>query len=63
VLLGSFYAGNMVGRIEKAGWRDKFLGMGASEEDIQTIVDDLKKWADDVDGWYAIMQCEVTCWN
>jgi len=63
VNLGKFHAGGFVGRIENAGWREKFVELGASEEEVDTVVSDLKKWEEDVDGWHAIVQCETICWK
>ena len=62
-VLGKFHAGSFVGRIENAGWREKFVELGASEEEVDTVVSDLKKWEEDVDGWHAIVQCETICWK
>jgi ubiquinone/menaquinone biosynthesis C-methylase UbiE len=56
-----FLAGAMIGRIEKAGHREKFVKLGATEEDVDAMLRDLKIWRDDVDGWYAVMNCEVIC--
>jgi ubiquinone/menaquinone biosynthesis C-methylase UbiE len=56
-----FLAGAMMGRIEKAGHREKFVKLGATEEEVDAILRDLKIWRDDVDGWYAVMNCEVIC--
>jgi hypothetical protein len=33
--------------------------LGATDEEINGIVKDLRLWRDDQDGWYAIMNCEV----
>jgi hypothetical protein len=60
---GKFYAGNLIGRVENAGWREKFMKLGATEEEVDAVISDLKKWEEDVDGWHAIMQCETICWN
>jgi ubiquinone/menaquinone biosynthesis C-methylase UbiE len=59
----SFLAGVMVKRIEEAGQRSKFVELGATEEDVDEMVRDLKLWQDDVDGWYSIMNCEVVCFK
>jgi ubiquinone/menaquinone biosynthesis C-methylase UbiE len=56
-----FLAEVMIARIEKAGHREKFVQLGATEEDIDTIVRDLRHWKGDKDGWYAVMNCEVIC--
>jgi ubiquinone/menaquinone biosynthesis C-methylase UbiE len=56
-----FLAGMMVKRIEEAGQRGKFVGMDATEEEVDGMVRDIKVWRDDVDGWYSIMNCEVIC--
>jgi SAM-dependent methyltransferase len=58
-----YVAGNYIGRFDQAGWRDKYIAAGASAEDVDNIVADLKKWKEDVDGWHAVMQCETICWN
>jgi SAM-dependent methyltransferase len=57
----SFLADVMIARIEKAGHRAKFVKLGATNEEIDGVVRDLEMWRDDVDGWYAIMNCEVVC--
>jgi ubiquinone/menaquinone biosynthesis C-methylase UbiE len=58
-----FLGGMMVKRIEDAGQRGKFVALGATEEDVDMMVRDLKVWRDDVDGWYSIMNCEVVCFK
>jgi hypothetical protein len=62
-LVGAYVGGNYIARFERAGWRDKYIAAGASAEDVDTIVADLKKWKEEVDGWHAVMQCETICWN
>jgi hypothetical protein len=39
------------------------VALGATEEDVDMMVRDLKVWRDDVDGWYSIMNCEVVCFK
>jgi ubiquinone/menaquinone biosynthesis C-methylase UbiE len=58
----NFLAGNMISRIEVAGHRAKFVRLGATVEEVDAIVRDLKAWKDDEDGWYAVMNCEVICY-
>lgn len=53
------YAGNMIARIEEGGHRQKYEGVGATKEEIDTIVRDLGRWRDDVDGMHWIVQFEV----
>ncbi|OAL04676.1 S-adenosyl-L-methionine-dependent methyltransferase [Phaeosphaeriaceae sp. SRC1lsM3a] len=55
------FADNMLARFESAGWREKWAKLGASEEEIETVVRDLKKWKEDVDSWYAITNAETVC--
>lgn len=57
-----FKAGIMVARIEEGGHRAKFLEIGATHEEIDEIVKGWTEWERDVDGWYAIVNCEVVCW-
>ncbi|CAI6339437.1 unnamed protein product [Periconia digitata] len=57
------YATIMINRVEKGGHGQKFKDLGASEEDVSEIVQAWKEWADDVDGWHAVMQCETICRN
>lgn len=59
----ALFAGMMVGRIEHAGHKEKYLKLGATEEEIRCIVEDFKKWAEDVDGWSAMLHCETICRN
>jgi hypothetical protein len=54
-----FLADNMIARIEKAGHRVKFVKLGATDEEVDGIVKDLRLWKNDKDGWYAVMNCEV----
>jgi SAM-dependent methyltransferase len=56
-----FLADVMIARIEKAGHREKFVKLGATDVEINGIVKDLRLWKDDKDGWYAVMNCEVIC--
>ncbi len=58
-----FHAGNMMARLEEGGHRDKFKKVGASDEMVDAMLRDWKVWAEDPDGWFAIAQCEVVCWN
>jgi SAM-dependent methyltransferase len=53
--------GIMVGRIEEGGHREKYLSLGASEEEIDAIVRDWKSWVQDVDAWWGMFNCEVVC--
>lgn len=39
-------------------YRQKTIEAGTSGEDIALIVQDLKRWAEDVDGWYGLAQAE-----
>ncbi len=36
---------------------DKYKGLGASEEEVEVILRDLKVWGEDVDGWFAVCNC------
>jgi ubiquinone/menaquinone biosynthesis C-methylase UbiE len=51
----------MVGRIDEGGHREKYLKLGASEEEVDSIVRDWKKWVEDVDSWWGMFNCEVVC--
>ena len=51
----------MVGRIEEGGHREKYLKLGASEEEVDTIVRDWKTWMEDGDAWWGMFNCEVVC--
>lgn len=55
------FADNMLGRFENAEWRAKWINMGASDQEIATVVRDMKRWKGDVDSWYAIINCETVC--
>ncbi|PSN63690.1 putative ubiE/COQ5 methyltransferase [Corynespora cassiicola Philippines] len=57
-----FYRDIMVGRIEEGGHREKYMKLGATKEQVDMMVADFKRWADDVDGWHAVLQCEVVCY-
>jgi SAM-dependent methyltransferase len=57
----SYLGKSMVARIEEAGHGAKFTQLGASQEDVDAMVTDLKLWMEDDDGWYAAMNCEVLC--
>lgn len=50
----------MVERIKQGGHREKYVKLGASEE-VNTIVGDWKKWVDDPDAWWCVINCEVVC--
>ncbi|KAF1851825.1 S-adenosyl-L-methionine-dependent methyltransferase [Cucurbitaria berberidis CBS 394.84] len=58
-----FLAGVMVGRIEQAGHREKFLDLGATKEEVDEMVRAWREWEEDVDGWVANVNSEVVCWN
>ena len=51
--------GLMVERILVGGTGDGFRARGATEDEIQCIVDDFNSWIEDVDGWFALLQAEV----
>lgn len=51
----------MVGRIEEGGHREKYIKLGATEEEIDTIVSDWERWVEDVDAWWGMFNCEVVC--
>jgi SAM-dependent methyltransferase len=53
------FAEPMIGRILKGGTGEKFMERGASVEHVQIIVEDFKKWMEDVDGWFCVVNCEV----
>lgn len=55
------FADNMLARFENTGWTEKWGKLGGSDADIETVVRDLKKWKEHVDGWYAITNCETVC--
>ncbi|KAF2017451.1 S-adenosyl-L-methionine-dependent methyltransferase [Aaosphaeria arxii CBS 175.79] len=55
------HAENLIGRFERGEHREKWKRLGASDEDIDTVIRDVKAWRDDVDGWYAILQGQVIC--
>ena len=61
VLRRKQYAANIVARFEKGGFREKWIGLGASDEDIDAVIRDAKAWAADEDGWFAILQNELIC--
>ncbi|KAF2462967.1 methyltransferase type 11 [Lindgomyces ingoldianus] len=56
------FSEGLSGRIENAGMGGKFRGLGASEEEVGAMVRDLKAWAEEVDGWFGILQVQVICW-
>lgn len=49
-----------VGRFQH-GTREKLKERGATDEDIELVSRDLKAWAENVDGWFAILQGELIC--
>ncbi|KAF3034387.1 hypothetical protein E8E12_002589 [Didymella heteroderae] len=51
----------MVGRIEEGGHREKYLKLGASEDEVDQIARDWKRWVEDVDAWWGMFNCEVIC--
>lgn len=51
----------MVGRIEEGGHREKYLKLGATEDEVDAIVQDWKAWVQDVDAWWGMFNCEVVC--
>ena len=53
------FAEPMIGRILTGGTGEKFMQMGASSEQVQIIVEDFRKWMEDVDGWFCAVNCEV----
>lgn len=55
------YCELMTGRLVAGGHKDLYMKLGASEQDIEMMITDFKRWADDVDGWHAILQCETIC--
>lgn len=57
------FAGNMIARVEQGGHRQKYEALGASKEDVDTIVRDLERWRDDVDAMHLIVQIEVVSWK
>ncbi|PVI06722.1 S-adenosyl-L-methionine-dependent methyltransferase [Periconia macrospinosa] len=58
------YATSMINRMEKGGHNEKYVQkLGATEEQLNEIAQAWKEWADDVDGWHAIMHCETICRN
>lgn len=59
----SVRANVVVGRIEEGGHREKFLGVGASAEEVDEIVRGWRAWGENVDGWFASVDCEVVCWK
>ncbi|KAI9759462.1 MAG: hypothetical protein M4579_002302 [Chaenotheca gracillima] len=48
-------------RVEKSDVGKTFQEVGATEEQLRVIVRALREWAEDVDGWYALLQSEVIC--
>ncbi|ORY07945.1 methyltransferase type 11 [Clohesyomyces aquaticus] len=56
-----WFSEGLWGRIEKGGQGEKFRELGASEEDVDMMIKDLKAWADDVDGWHGQIQCQIIC--
>ncbi|KAH7406677.1 S-adenosyl-L-methionine-dependent methyltransferase [Phaeosphaeria sp. MPI-PUGE-AT-0046c] len=55
------FADNMLARFENVEWREKWSKLGASTDELETVVRDLKRWKEDVDSWYAITNCETVC--
>lgn len=53
------FAEPMIGRLEVGGTGDKFRERGASKEDVELALSDLRKWMEDVDGWYCLVNVEV----
>jgi SAM-dependent methyltransferase len=49
----------MIERMLTGGTGKKFIERGASQEDVEIIVRDFKKWIEDVDGWSCFVHCEV----
>ena len=43
------------------GVGEKYKQLGATDEEVQTMVQDARTWAEDVDGWFAIMQGTIIC--
>ncbi|KAF2259040.1 S-adenosyl-L-methionine-dependent methyltransferase [Lojkania enalia] len=58
----AFFSGVHRGRIQQGGMRERFMTLGASEEDINLMIKDLDAWERDIDGWFAILHGETMCW-
>lgn len=43
---------------EEGSTRGKWKKLGATDEDIDTVIRDLENWAEDEDGWYAQLHTE-----
>ncbi|OCK76894.1 putative ubiE/COQ5 methyltransferase [Lepidopterella palustris CBS 459.81] len=48
-------------RVEMSDVGRKFREAGASDSELVQMVEALREWGNDVDGWYALMQCEIIC--
>jgi SAM-dependent methyltransferase len=59
----AMYAGNMIARIEQGGHRQKYETLGATQEEVDIMVRDLRRWRDDVDAVHHIVQYEVVAWK
>jgi len=57
------YAENVKNRIEHGGHRQKYLALGATSEEVDTIIQDVQRWAAHPDGVHYILQCETICWK
>ena len=57
------WAGTTVARIEQGGHRQKYKEVGATDEEIDSIVRDVARWREDVDGMHWIVQFEVLAWK
>ncbi|KAF2201688.1 putative ubiE/COQ5 methyltransferase [Delitschia confertaspora ATCC 74209] len=56
-----WFGESYIARIEHGGAGDKFRKLDANEEELQTILADLRAWMNDVDGWFSIFHGEIIC--
>jgi len=57
----SWHGGLHVERVDSSDVREKFRKAGASDEELATIVEDLRRWSEDEDGMFWCMICEIIC--
>jgi hypothetical protein len=48
-------------RIERSDVGMQFREVGATEEQLTVVAKALRDWAEDVDGWSCLNQCEIIC--
>lgn len=52
-----------IGRLKVEGVGGKLRELGISNQDIAEMARDFEKWRDDVDGWWAMWDCEVVAYK